>query len=458
MNPITVAFSEAQWEDIAAALRNPCETAAVVLAGEAETDHGLILTVNRIIWVPDDAYAVRTNRELEILSSGWMPSLRVASDGGWLPIFLHTHPGASATPSPKDDVVDAQLFTTFRTRVGCRRYASLIFAGTTEHPCVCGRVYEKASEPDAVKRVRVAGRRLKLHHTIESESPAGSFDVFDRHVRAFGAEGQKLLRDLRVGVVGCGGTGSAVLEQLARLGVGSLTFVDHDTVTGTNVTRIYGSTLADVHRPKVDVLRDHLAGIGLGTDLRPIEGNVTRREVMEALRGCDLIFGCTDDHSGRAVLSRLAYWYLIPVIDMGVVIKSLESQVSGVFGRLTTATPGEPCLLCRGEIDPVRARDEQYSDTERQALVAEGYAEGLEQRDPAVVAFTTMVAAHAVTDMLQRLFGFGDPAIPGKQLLHISERKIRPQKGIARDGCYCSTPSKLGRADSSSALGTTWAS
>jgi molybdopterin/thiamine biosynthesis adenylyltransferase len=458
MSTITVAFSESQSIEIVSALKEPRETAAVLLAGKAETDHGLTLTINRIVWVPDEAYDVRTNRELQIASRGWMPALRQASDGGWLPIFLHTHPGGNAAPSARDDVVDTLLSATFRTRVGCSRYVSLIFGGTADHPAFTGKVFEQASQPSAVTRTRVAGRRLRIQNAEDNDAAAPPLDIYDRQVRAFGAEGQQLLRGLRVGVVGCGGTGSAVLEQLTRLGVGSLTFVDYDTVTDTNITRIYGSTLADVGRPKVDVLSDHLDSVGLKTRLAPIAGDITRRDIMEQLRGCDLIFGCTDDDGGRGILSRLAYWYLIPVIDMGVVITSRDGNVSGVFGRVTAATPGEPCLLCRGEFDPVRAREEQYSEAERQALIEEGYAQGLAERDPAVVAYTTMVAAHAVADMLQRLFGFGDMAIPSKQLLRISDREIRRQKGVARDGCYCANPRNLGRGDSESALGTTWAS
>src|ERR1700691_2017792 len=115
MSTITVAFAEAQWDEILSALRDPRETAAVLLAGEAETESGLVLTINRIIWVPDSAYELRTGRELQIASRGWMPSLRVASDGDWLPIFLHTHPSNHAAPSDRDDIVDAQLSTTFRT-------------------------------------------------------------------------------------------------------------------------------------------------------------------------------------------------------------------------------------------------------------------------------------------------------------------------------------------------------
>ncbi len=456
MSGTTVAFSQEHWNELIDALREPRETAAVLLAGTADTDTGLVLTINRILWIPDSAYETRTSRQLQIQSHGWMPYLRTAADGGWLPIFLHTHPGIAATPSARDKVVDTQLSRVFRTRVGRDHYVSLIFGGQPDRPTFTGRIFERDAAPEPVTRLRVAGQRLRIQNAEDNDAPAPPLDIFDRQVRAFGSEGQQLLHNLRVGVVGCGGTGSAVLEQLTRLGVGALTFIDYDAVTDTNITRIYGSTRDDVDRPKVDVLHDHLASIGLGTLLKPLNGDITRRETMEQLRDCDVIFGCTDDDGGRGILSRLAYWYLIPVIDMGVVIASTRGAVSGIFGRITVATPGEPCLLCRGEFDPIRAREQQYSDTERHALTEEGYARGLAERDPAVIAYTTMVASHAVADMLQRIFGFGDPAIPSKQLLRISDREIRRQKGRYRDGCYCAQPSNLGRGDRASALGVAW--
>jgi molybdopterin/thiamine biosynthesis adenylyltransferase len=458
MSDTTVAFSQEHWNELIDALREPRETAAVLLAGIASTDTGLALTINSIRWIPDAAYETRTSRHLQINSRGWMPSLRIAADGDWLPIFLHTHPGNAAIPSAMDDVVDARLSRTFQTRVGCNLYVSLIFGGHDHQPTFTGRVFEQDAGPKPVTRLRVAGQRVRIQTAEDNDAPGPPLDIFDRQVRAFGPEGQQLLRNLRVGVVGCGGTGSAVLEQLARLGVGALTFIDYDTVTDTNITRIYGSTLDDVGRPKVDVVHDHLASIGLGTSLNPVEGDITRRAIMEQLRDCDVVFGCTDDDGGRGILSRLAYWYLISVIDMGVVIASTGGEISGVFGRITTATPGEPCLLCRGEFDPTRAREQQYSESERHALIEEGYAQGLSERDPAVIAYTTMVASHAVADMTQRIFGFGDLAIPSKQLLRISDREIRRQKGRSRDGCYCTLPSNLGRGDRTSALGVTWVS
>jgi len=457
MSTVTIAFPEETWEQLLVMLDEPLESAGVLLAGQADSGERLSLTINSIVPVPADAYELRTRREMRIASHGWMHALRLAASEGWLAIFFHTHPGESAAPSSLDEQVDAVLAPSFRTRLGTERYASLILAGTREAPTFTGKILQIGADPQPITRLRVAGRRLRVQDAQDTTSDTLSLDVYDRQVRAFGDAGQRVLRHLHIGVVGAGGTGSAVLEELARLGVGTLTFIDDDVVTETNITRIHGSRLEDVERPKIEVVRDQLAAIGFGTDLRAVNGNVARRDVMELLRDCDLIFGCTDDHAGRAVLSRLAYWYLIPVIDMGVLIASTEGQVSGIFARVTTATPGEPCLLCRGEFDPVRAREDQYSDAEREALQREGYAQGLAERDPAVVAYTTLVASHAVADMLARIFGFGEQPVPGKQLLDIAHRRIRRLGGRARDGCYCASPKKWGRGDSTSPLGTTWA-
>jgi hypothetical protein len=184
---------------------------------------------------------------------------------------------------------------------------------------------------------------------------------------------------------------------------------------------------------------------------------VTERAGFEALRGCDVVFGCTDDHGGRAVLARLAYWYLIPVIDMGVVIGSADGEISGIWGRVTVATPGEPCLICRGEVDPDRMRDERLDPDERQRRAQEGYARGLDEPDPAVIAYTTLVAASAVGDLLQRLFGFGHPNLPGKQLLRIGDHAIGLPGATPRAGHFCADRSQWGRADREPPLGVLWA-
>jgi molybdopterin/thiamine biosynthesis adenylyltransferase len=454
----TIAFAEPLWTELTASLSERRETAAVLFAGIAEEDERLLLTVNRIVWVPDDAYEERTPTSLRIASRGWMPALKHAAKGHWCAIFFHTHPQNKPSPSPYDDGVDAVLGPVFRTRTDGTRYASVILGEIDGKPVISGRVYEDDGDPTAIDRVRIAGQQLRVGRAAgaRDEADLADAEVYDRQIRAFGKDGQRILHRLRVGIVGCGGTGSSVAEQLTRLGIGSLVLVDDDKISDTNVTRVYGSRIVDEHRPKVEVLRDHLANIGLGTAIDIHDGRITHREHLMALRGCDLVFGCTDNNSSRLTLSRLAYWYLMPVIDMAVVIKSADEKIIGVYGRVTIAAPGEPCLLCRGEVDPRLATQERYSKEERQRLAEEGYAEGLDDPDPAVIAYTTMTAAHAVADFLQRLFGFETARLSGRYRLQISDKSIRRNGTAIRDGCYCSSPEKWGRGDHEPLLGLTW--
>jgi hypothetical protein len=56
------------------------------------------------------------------------------------------------------------------------------------------------------------------------------------------------------------------------------------------------------------------------------------KDTSKSLRNCDFIFGCTDDHTGRSILTRFPYWYYIPVIDMGVFIDSSSSDIAAWVG------------------------------------------------------------------------------------------------------------------------------
>jgi len=57
-------------------------------------------------------------------------------------------------------------------------------------------------------------------------------DRFDRNIRFFGTEGQAKLRNAHVAVIGCGGLGQHVIQQLAFLGIGKLTLIEHQSTQG----------------------------------------------------------------------------------------------------------------------------------------------------------------------------------------------------------------------------------
>lgn len=446
-----VAAAEPLWDELRVALHDVDECAGIILGGVAEDTDRLTLCLNRVIWVPENAYDDRSPTEMWIRSEGWVPALGQAAAGEWQPIFFHTHPGEPPTASDFDAKVAESLAPVFENRAG-RPYASLILGGEPEAPTFTGTF---GGEP--IDQLRVVGDRLRLlaaDHAAEVEFDS---EVFDRQVQAFGEEGQMVLRRLRVGVVGGGGTGSPVFEQLIRLGVGTVIVVDDDVVTGTNLTRIHESEAGDVGESKVTVLSKAADSIGLGNDAVPVEAKITKREAFEAIRTCDVVFGCTDDNAGRAILARLAYYYCQLIIDMGVMISARHGAITGLNGRMTVLAPGTPCLFCRGRIDLARLREEMQAPEELERLVAEGYAQGLAEQDPSVVPYTTMIASFAVDEMLQRMFGFGldDPA--SEILVRAPERQIRRLAGSSQAGCVCADPEKLGRADCEPPLDRMWA-
>ena len=147
------------------------------------------------------------------------------------------------------------------------------------------------------------------------------------------------------------------------------------------------------------------------------------------------VFGCTDDNAGRMVLSRLASYLLTPVIDCGVLLSSGPSGLlEGINGRVTVLAPGAACLVCRGRIDQARAATELLTPEERARRLDEGYATALPGTEPAVVTFTTAVAAAAVTELLERLIGFGPEPVPSELILRLHDREVSANRQAPRAG------------------------
>lgn len=447
----TLALPEDLWKALLSPLELEVETAAVIIARHVvDTD---TLLVRRVHWVPDTAYLRREALSLEIASTGYVPALKLAAEDDAVAIFFHTHPNGDPDPSKYDLVVDEQLRSVFQLRTGRETYASFILGGTREAPRFSGRVFAGEDERP-LGRVRSVGDRLTL-----LVSAGGDVDEthFDRQIRAFGRDGQALLGALRIGIVGVGGTGSTVFEQVARLGVGEIVVVDDDVLTESNLTRIHESAAAQVNQPKVTVAADAATRIGLGTRVTTLDSRITAIEAARALRGCDAVFGCTDDNRGRAILSRLAYWYLLPVFDTAFLVDSDGQHVRGLFGRVTTVVPGTACLFCRGRIDQAQLAAEALSDEERERLAAEGYVPGLGDPDPSVGSYTTLVGATAVSELLDRLFGLSGDAPPSELLLRVHDRAVSTTTTQPHDGHYCADRSFWGRGDVDPFLEQMWA-
>jgi len=365
---------------------------------------------------------------------------------------VHTHPDGPARFSRQDDVNEAELFRLARNRNGAgTAMVSILLAGAGE---VRARVWLVEQEPVAINPVRVIGRNLKVFDVTDGQCRQD--EAFSRQALAFGPTINTRLRGLKVGIVGCGGTGSPTALLLARLGVGQIVLFDEDIVEVTNLNRLHGARRADADamRPKVEVLAREITELALGVRVVPIQSWIGSLECRDALKSCDVIFGCTDDHDGRLMLNRLAYFYLIPVIDMGLAIQPGQQHVGmqDLSGRVTILVPGSSCLLCRGIVNPTRAREEslrRQSPEEYERRKREAYVRGGENPAPAVVTFTTATACLAIDELLQGLTNFrGEQGWSWQRVRRFDLLQDRKPGALHNPNCpVCTDMTYWGRGD-----------
>ena len=425
------------------------EGAAYILCGESKTDSERRFLARSVIPLVPEDYLARRQDFLSLSSASYAKVTKIAKRENLSIIFAHSHPGGLLEYSPQDDREEPKLQEFFSSRVPNQLHGSLVL---TEGGII-GRIFDHEFIP--LTRIRIMGQRFAFHDRVRGH--VQNLHFFDRQIRAFGSEVQTLLQSLHIGVVGAGGTGSAVIEQLARLGVGTLSIFDGDRFDVSNVNRVYGSHSSDIGQAKVHIAKQNVERIGLGTKLTVYDKHITREAIAAQLRKCDIIFGCTDKEIPRSILIQLALRYLIPVIDMGIVVKSEKNVISDVVGRVTTLMPGEACLFCRQRITAERIRLESLSERERESLVAEGYAPELEIPNPAVVPFTSAIASLAVTELLQRLTGFmGSERTSSEILCFFDQARLRTNQSQPMNGCLCTKQSLWGHGDSTPFLDLSW--
>ena len=336
--------------------------------------------------------------------------LRRARNEDLIVVAVHSHPSEANDFSAVDDEEEPYLLELAQHRNGPQaELGSLVLTRGGE---AFGRMWLGHRMNAPLSLISVVGEKLSLH--FAGRTTGTTPDVFQRQALAFGQTLNADLAQLRFGIVGCGATGSAVATLLPRLGVKRLLAVDRDVVEVSNLNRLHGANADDatVRRLKVDVLKRHVEGMGLGTQVVTHAGWVGDEACRDAIRSCDVVFGCTDDHDGRLLLNRLAYFYLVPVFDVGFKLDVADSDpplILEAAGRLTVLVPGSRCLLCRNVIDPSLAREENLQRTNPGEYAwqhEQRYVRGSDSPTPAVVTFTTDLACMAVDELLHRLTGY----------------------------------------------------
>lgn len=389
----TIRLSEKVWSGVHTHLfSTPGEHFAFLLARWTYSRGEPVFMVREAILIPDDQISF-SHGGWELTTEAIVRVVNVAACTHSALIEVHNHGGTR----PRFSRTDREGLREFRTYIlsslpGCP-YGATVWGDST--------VYAEFFLPDGrigtIDSITVTGGSFRqLVSKDDDLEPLGH--TFDRQLPWFTAQGQHALSRMWIGVVGAGGTGSQIVQNLVYLGVRNFILIDDDKADETDMNRLIIATPADLGIQKALLGRRLIKSIAPDASVTVIDAKVQSLEALDALKGVDVLFGCVDNDGARLILNEVALAYGIPYFDLAVGIEVVDGRVEVVGGRIAIVLPGGPCLYCMQQIDITEARFFLGSLEEQAFQVAREYIQGMDIKAPSVVSLNASIAALATNE------------------------------------------------------------
>ena len=278
--------------------------------------------------------------------------------------------------------------------------------------------------------------------------PPARREVLKRTIDSWGEVAQRDIARLRVGIVGLGSVGCIVAEAMARIGVADLTLIDPDHVEAHNLDRLLYASERDIGRLKVDLakrkVKSHATAEGIRVTALPL--TIRHRTAYKAAIDCDILFSCVDRRPiARDVLNYIAYAHMIPVIDGGVSIETLNDQLHSAHWRAHLVGPQLQCMRCIGQYNSSGVSMELDGSLDNRSYI-ENLPPEEQPNNRNVFPFGLSVAAMEVNLMLRHLLAQDWWPVVQQNDYQL----VRGDVCITKGTCYasCEFPLRVGMGDS----------
>jgi molybdopterin-synthase adenylyltransferase len=167
-------------------------------------------------------------------------------------------------------------------------------------------------------------------------------DRYARHIvlRDIGGAGQAKLLSSHVLLVGAGGIGCPAIQYLAAAGVGTISVVDDDVVSLSNLQRqvLYGE--AQVGTPKVEAAAEAVARLNPDIRFNAVQQRIDRDTSVDILRSVDVVIDGSDNFATRLIVNDQCLAAKIPLVSAAI------GQFHGQIGTFTGWLHDAPCYRC----------------------------------------------------------------------------------------------------------------
>ncbi len=158
---------------------------------------------------------------------------------------------------------------------------------------------------------------------------------YQRNRNTIPAEQQLVLFRSHVAVIGCGGLGGFIVEQLARLGIGRITAIDPDIFEEHNLNRQLLSSPEALGMPKAEAAFTRVQEINPAVTLIPVVAAFGKDNGLEMLKGVSLVVDALDSITVRLELAEICGQLELPLV---------HGAIGGWYGHVATQFPGETTL------------------------------------------------------------------------------------------------------------------
>jgi molybdopterin/thiamine biosynthesis adenylyltransferase len=155
---------------------------------------------------------------------------------------------------------------------------------------------------------------------------------YRRNRETVSLEDQLRLFRSRVAVIGCGGLGGYLIEELARLGVGTLVLVDPDVFEEHNLNRQLLSSPERLGSAKVEAGRERVASINPAVTVVAHRTAFSRENGRELLCGCSAVLDGLDNVLTRRDLAAACRELRLPFV---------HGAIAGWYGQVAVQLPGD---------------------------------------------------------------------------------------------------------------------
>ena len=212
---------------------------------------------------------------------------------------------------------------------------AVLQVGFDEKYCFPSCVYRQGASPCPLAGGMFFAKVLESGTVKTGERGYALSPRYGRNLHALSVREAAELHSKKVCVIGAGGLGGYVVEQLARIGVLQITLVDYDVFEASNLNRQLFSTEPLLGVAKVEAAARRIGEVNARVRIREIQEKFAEDNALDLVKGHDVAIDALDNIQTRFLLARTCKTLGIPMV---------HGSIAGWFGQVCSVFPEDDTL------------------------------------------------------------------------------------------------------------------